>query len=167
MEWTAIVNENDEIIGKLERTKINNKVIFRITSLYLTNKNKDVLIAKRSLNKKSNPGKWGPACAGTVEANETYESNCYKEAMEELGLSGVTFEKTTKQKRINPEYKSRYFNQWFKAEVDWPIEKFKIDEKEVSEIKWISKKELEKEFQKNPNQFVSALQEILAKKIKI
>lgn len=86
---TVIVNENDEIIGHKLREEVDPKNdIYRVSALWVTNSAGDVLIAQRKLTKKHAPGKWEPAVAGTVEKGETDESNIYKEAQEEIGLSG-------------------------------------------------------------------------------
>jgi len=88
-----VVDENDQLIGYKERSKIDfKKDIYRIGALWLTDGTGQILIAQRKLTKDKDPGKWGPAAAGTVEKSETYESNAYKEAQEEIGLVGVKFE---------------------------------------------------------------------------
>ena len=83
-----IVNENDEIIDYKPRNEIDyKKDYYRIGCLWLTNSKGEVLLAQRLLTKDKDPGMWGPSAAGTLEKGESYESNIYKEAEEELGLS--------------------------------------------------------------------------------
>jgi isopentenyldiphosphate isomerase len=160
MEKTIVVNENDEEIGTILRKNISNKQIYRISSLWITNSKNEILLAKRAFTKKSNPGKWGPAVAGTNEEGETYESNIYKEASEEIGLTGVKFTKSFKQARIDKKYAARYFNQWFKITLDKDVSEFRLLKDEVAEIRWFTKNEL---FEMDKNQFVGALQEIISK----
>src|SRR3989339_514660 len=81
-----IVNEQDEIIGYEERETRNPKHICRVTGLWVTDKDQNILLAQRALVRKFNPGMWGPAVSGTVEEGETYKSNIIKEAREEIGL---------------------------------------------------------------------------------
>ena len=67
-----IVNEQDEIIGHKEKKDRNPKDIMRITALWLTDLEGNMLLAQRSFNKKHDPGLWASAVAGTVEEGETY-----------------------------------------------------------------------------------------------
>ena len=67
-----IVDLNDEIIGHKPRNEIDfKKDYYRIGCLWLTNSKGEVLIAQRLLAKDKDPGKWGPAAAGTLEMGET------------------------------------------------------------------------------------------------
>ena len=75
-----IVNEQDEIIEYKDRNDRSPEEITRITSLWLGNEKGEVLLAQRAFNKKTSPGLWGPAAAGSVEKGETYDSNIIKEA---------------------------------------------------------------------------------------
>ena len=75
-----IVDKNDTVIGTKERDEIDySSDIYRVSALWLTNSNGQALIAKRAMAKKNSPGKWGPAVAGTLETDETYETNIYKD----------------------------------------------------------------------------------------
>ena len=80
-----IVDENDNPIGLKYREDIDySKDTYRCTGIWITNSNDEVLIAQRKFTKDKDPGKWGPAVAGTIEEGETYESNAYKEMKEEI-----------------------------------------------------------------------------------
>ena len=135
-EIIPVVNENDEIISFKDRSKIKTNDIYRVSGLWVFNSKGAVLLAKRAKTKKNNPGFWGPGVAGTVNKNETYESNIIKESFEELGLKDISFEKINKEK-TNGEHK--YFCQWFKTIIDKEISEFKIQTSEVDEIKWVVK----------------------------
>src|SRR3989338_4245132 len=81
-----IVNEKDEIIEYKDWKDRGLKEIVRVSGLWIVDGNGNILLAQRYKNKTHDPGKWGPAVAGTVEEGETYESNIVKEAEEENGL---------------------------------------------------------------------------------
>jgi len=92
-----IVDENDNPIGLKERGTLDyDKDIYRVSALWITNSKGQILIARRALTKKQNPGKWGPGVAGTIDEGETYDSNIIKEAKEELGLQNIKPEKWIK-----------------------------------------------------------------------
>ena len=159
-----IVNEYDEIIGYKKRDDRNNQDIIRISGLWIENENGEVLIARRALHKTRDPGKWGPAAAGTVEKGETYQSNIIKEAHEEIGITveeddiihiGTFLEKT----------EHRYFAGVFYASIpsDTP---FVLEPDEVAEIRWISWPDLEKEILEKPESFLLSLERGIMQHIK-
>ena len=148
-----IVNEQDEIIGYKDRKDRNLKDITRVSALWVTDKDGNILLAQRALTKKHDPGLWGPAVAGTVEEGETYESNIMKEAYEEIGLKNVPI---VLGKKIRRQTNHAYFVQWFTALVDkaYPFVK---QEEEVEEIKWFSTNELKKLLKEKPEIFLPNL----------
>lgn len=153
-EKITIVNENDEIIGYKERGTLDKEDIYRVTGLWITNSQGDILLAKRHHAKKHHPGKWGPAVAGTVEEGETYENNIIKETEEELGLKDMIPEAGPKIMN-NDDY--RHFTQWYFFRTDKNINDFKTQEDEVEEIKWFSEEELRKELENQPDKFLPRL----------
>lgn len=152
-----IVDENDNLIEYKEREKINyQEDIYRVSALWIVNSKGEVLLAKRAATKTQDPNKWGPAVAGTVDKGESYEQNIIKEAEEELGLKEIAFEKGRKT-RVQGRY--NYFCQWFILKTDKDISEFKIEQDEVSEIKWWAKKELKEQLKANPDLFVSGMKQ--------
>ncbi len=150
-----IVNENDEIISYKPRDKIDfKKDYYRIGCLWLTNSKGEVLLAQRLLTKDKDPGRWGPSAAGTLEKGETYESNIYKEAAEELGLTGVAFTPIAKLKLEEPR---KSFLQLYKGVCDWPADKFIPQPEEVEQVSWISVEALRKDIQEKPDKYVPSI----------
>lgn len=153
-----IVDENDEIIGYKDRLEVNKLIdIQRASAIWITNSKGEILIAQRKRSKAHDPGKWGPAAAGTLEEGDTYESNAKKEAEEEIGLIGVEFQKGPKVRIHIPEKKKNYFMQWYSAVVDKDAPEFVLQEDEVEAVRWISLGDLEKELQQNPDQFIPTM----------
>ena len=105
-----IVNEQDELIEYKDMNDRKEDEIIRVAALWLINEKSEILLAQRSLNKKRDPGCWGPAVAGTVEEGETYESNIIKEAEEEIGLKDLKPTLEIKNRRSSSH---EYFGQWF------------------------------------------------------
>lgn len=154
-----IVNEKDEIIGYKKRAQIKQGDIYRVSSLWIENSQGNVLLAQRAHTKRNDPGKWGPAVAGTVEQGETYESNMLKEAEEEIGLKNFKYKKIEKYRRVG---KHNFWAQKYLAIIDKNISEFKIDKKEVEQIKWFTRDELKKEIKQNPNQFLTSIKNYLS-----
>jgi len=145
-----IVNEQDEVIGYKDRYDRNLVDITRTTGLWVTDEQGNILLAQRALDKKHSPGLWGPAVAGTVEEGETYESNIIKEADEELGLKNIKPILGTKFLR---ETSHKYFSQWFTLII--PRDTIlKVEVREVAQIKWFTKDELDNVLKENPEMFL-------------
>lgn len=153
-----VVDEADKIIGHKLRDEIDfKKDIYRISALWLTNSKGEVLIAQRLLTKDKDPGKWGPAAAGTLEEGETYESNMYKEAEEEIGLFGTKFIKGPKQRF----HAREAYCQWYIGECDWGTDQFVRQPEEVEKVSWINRTELALDVRNNPDKYVPSMASIL------
>ncbi|OGL30934.1 hypothetical protein A3F37_00640 [Candidatus Saccharibacteria bacterium RIFCSPHIGHO2_12_FULL_41_12] len=147
-----IVDDVDELIGHKKRDEIDyTKDTYRSSALWIINSRGEVLIAQRKTTRDKDPGKWGPSAAGTVEEGETYDTNVYKEAKEEIGLSGYTFKKLKKEKIDKPRSQ---FVQWYGAVVDEPIEYFTAQLDEVEQLSWVKEEELLDDVSKNPDKYV-------------
>ncbi len=147
-----VVDKNDEIIKVKDRNEIDyEKDTYRVSALWITNSRGEILLARRAFTKKQNPGRWGPAVAGTLEDGETYKGNIIKEAKEELGLKNIKPKKAAKE-LINGKY--RFFVQWFHLKTDKGVEDFKYDKKEVAEVKWFTKGEILDLINKKPNDII-------------
>lgn len=165
-EKIIIVDELNNKIGVKYRDEIDHEVDrYQCTGLWVTNSKGEVLIAQRKLTKEEDPGKWGCAVAGTVEEGETFETNIYKEAEEEIGLKGVVFEVGPLQKNEKPR---KNYAQWFVVRVDLPVESFYLQEDEVEQITWIQPEKLVDDVKNDPkkylNSFISVLPLLLPKK---
>jgi len=158
-EKIIVVDDEDNILGSEFREKVDEKKLrYRVSSLWITNSDNKILLARRAYTKKHSPGKWGPAVAGTVEEGESYEQNIRKEADEELGLKDIKIKKGTKIK-FDGEHKR--FTQFFTSVLDKDAENFKIQESEVAEVRWFEKEKIEEKMKKNPEEFISSMAEIV------
>ncbi len=151
-----IVDEDDNIIEFRERDNRDVNAIYRVSSLWITDTNGKILLARRAFNKKHDPNKWGPAVAGTVEKGETYEENIIKEAEEEIGLKDIKPITGIKKRRKT---KYNYFAQEFLLTLSAGFNDFKVAEDEVAEVKWFSEEELRKELKEKPDDFLKGVHE--------
>lgn len=152
-----IVNENDEIIGFKERRDLDiKKDLFRISALIVYNSKGELLLAKRKSNKKLDASKWGPSVTGTNDKNESYESNIFKESLEEINLNLSKFELKKSVKIKNKGY-GIFFVQWFLVKVDENLDFFKKQDSEVDELKWVSIVDFEEELEKFPKKFTTSI----------
>ncbi len=155
-EKIIIVDENDNIIGTKNRESIELGDIYRVSALWISNSKNQILIAKRSINKKNDPGKWGPAVSGTVERKEGYWENIIKETEEEIGidLEKYNFKEIDK---IRVKGKYNFFCQWYFLEEDLEIDKLVLQGDEVDKIMWINKKDFENRLKTNPEEYTISM----------
>jgi isopentenyl-diphosphate delta-isomerase len=154
-ELIPVVDEQDNIVDYKRRSEIVKEDIYRVSALWIENSKGQVLLAQRAFSKKNDPGKWGPAVAGTVEKGETYESNIIKEAEEELDIINVKF--TMPFEKIRHSGEHNFFAQYFLAVIDKDLDEFNFDKREVNDIKWFDREELKHEIELNPDRFLKSL----------
>lgn len=153
----VIVNEYDEIIDHKIRSEITSEDIYRVSALDVRNSNGDILLAQRWFLKKKWPWKRSVAVAGTVDTGESYEDNIYKEAEEEIGLTGYVFQEIDKNRRPD------YFSQYYSVIVDKSIDEFILEEWQVANLRWFSIEEIKHLLIHSPWIFLSSLVERLSK----
>jgi isopentenyl-diphosphate delta-isomerase len=155
MEKIVIVNDKDKVIGCKDRYKSNCRTdIYRVSALWIENKKGEILLARRSLTKKHNSGKWGPAVAGTNADGETYKLNIIKESREELGLINVNPLKLRKEFVKN---KYQHFTQWFYIILN-DVKEFQYQKEEVEEIRWFKEEDLLVLTKNNPSNFLEGME---------
>ncbi len=158
MKRTIIVDENDNEIGIKSDKEVTFDDIYRVSSLWVLNQKKQVLLVKRALAKTHDPGKWAPAVAGTVEEGETYESNIVKEIKEEIGLD-VKIEDLIKGPKILSKYKWTHFGQMFLYILPAGKEKSLVyDEREICDHRWFEFDEIEAMLKTDPTVFVGSFE---------
>jgi isopentenyldiphosphate isomerase len=158
MHKVILVDKEDNIIGYKSRNELRDTDLHRIAALWVENEEDEVLIAKRSEKKKIHPNLWGPAAAGTIEEDETYESNIIKEAEEEIGLKNIRPIPIKKMLLHN----DQRMCQWFKIVIPTtPISAFVLKEDEVAEVHWVKKDVLAKCIRENPEAYGPSMQEAL------
>lgn len=87
MELIEIVDENGNYTGQvMDKEEAHDKnLLHNEVGIFIINDKKEILLEKRSANKRFNPNKWG-LCAGHVYAYETLEEAALREIKEEVGL---------------------------------------------------------------------------------
>ena len=153
MALTVVVDERDNVTGYRERETYGPGDNYRITILCVFNMKGQVLLAQRSPNKKRDAGRWSPAAGGTVEQGETYESNIYKEAEEELGISGVEFHEGPNLYAADIGNGAGYFCQTYYVYLEEPAESFVLQSEEVAAVKWVDIERLELHARTHPEQY--------------
>jgi isopentenyldiphosphate isomerase len=92
-ELLDVVNEEGVIVKALSRSEIhgNPSLLHRVIHVIVLNRNGDLLLQKRSMNKDVAPGKWDTSIGGHVNASETLDAALKRESEEELGIKKCAF----------------------------------------------------------------------------
>lgn len=118
-----------------ERNLLHNEII-----VYVINDKNQILLQKRSANKKSNPNCWSSSCAGHVDVSETLEQSALRELSEEPGMH-IKKEKLKvliDKKLVLRDEKDSSVRTWYYIRTDLDIPDFMIQEEELSEVRWFS-----------------------------
>lgn len=154
MELVPIVDEDDNFIEYKDRTLLEKGDITRISSLWLTDQEGNVLLAQRALHKFPAPGLWGVAAAGAVSKGEEYDTNALNETREEIGLELSLSDLTEGPKVFQVGQRARFFNQWYLATIAHKPEKeFTIQVEEVAQVKWRAPEDIKREITETPEKF--------------
>ena len=133
-----------KIVTKFEAHK--HGICHGISAIGLIDKEGRLLIQKRTMTKKDEPGKWDVSSAGHIDSNETPENAAIREMYEELGIKLKKEELTLidtylNKVKLNEETYINHFTYLYIVKKDIDITKIVMQESEVSDIRFVSKKE--------------------------
>jgi isopentenyldiphosphate isomerase len=82
-----IVNERDEVIGRLPRPQVHREGHkHRAVHVLVFNARGEIFLQKRSMTKDTFPGAWDSSASGHLDSGEDYDACAARELREELGL---------------------------------------------------------------------------------
>lgn len=133
-ELLKVLDENGNSTGRMEKRSIvhNDRLFHNEVALWVIN-GKDVLLQRRSKNKKLYPNKLA-LCAGHVVGDETLLEALYKEAREEIGIDLSKYEVKPIIALKREEEKNCCFSHHYYIKANIPINEFTIQEEELSEV---------------------------------
>lgn len=86
-EYFDIVDENDEVIGRVERSECHKKnLIHKAVIIFIFNDEGKLLLQKRSKFKDLYKSYWTGSASGHVDSGESYIDAAKRELKEELGI---------------------------------------------------------------------------------
>lgn len=149
-EMIIQVDKYNKVIGLRPREDFyGGKIIHRSSQLLLLNANKQLLVAKRSINKRWYPGLYTYSVSGTVK-KETNDECMKREIVEEIGID-IPFKKLYTFRHSddsNDEFVTVY-----SATSDKEII---TDKNEVSIVNWVTLKWLQKDMMLKPQKYSPA-----------
>ena len=152
MELVDIVDENNNLTGEVEDrwTAYEKGLWRRVVSCWIMNKKGEVLLQKRALTKKRNPGRWAKT-GGQVDKGESVEDAIFREVKEELGIE--VSKEQIKVINIKKNNKNKHFSYHYIFVVDYKIEECILQKEEVEEVKYVSIEEIEEAARKKDENY--------------
>tara|TARA_B100000959_G_scaffold211957_1_gene222847 strand:+ start:403 stop:927 length:525 start_codon:yes stop_codon:yes gene_type:complete len=146
-----VVDECDRIIGQAPRSKVHQEgLLHRAVHVFATNPSEEIFLQRRALTKDVAPGLWSSSCSGHVDAGETYEQATLRELVEEIGLSLEPCELRLRLMVSPCSATENEFVRLYHCRANPPL---RIDPGEVMDGRWLTKAELEKRIQSEPEAF--------------
>ena len=152
-ELVVLVDQDDRKIGTMEKIEAHSAaVLHRAFSVFILNKNKELLLQQRAFDKYHSPGLWTNTCfSHQRDAEPTLDAGA-RRLMEEMGIKVPLTELFTFI------YKASFDNGLTEHELDHVLIGYsgdnpKINSKEVAAFNWMPLDEIEKDLKQNPKNY--------------
>lgn len=143
-----VLNELGEFTGRIATREEchKNGLWHRAVYAFIIDENKNILLQKRSANKKLWPNMWDVTVGGHVDSGEFGRQALIRETKEELGIdiSDNDIKYLVGSTSINEQGDiiNKHYNECYLITKSIDISDIKIQEDEVSEVKYFSKEEI-------------------------
>lgn len=160
-EMVVLINENDEVKGLMEKMQAHKTgLLHRAFSVFLFNNQGEMLLQKRAAHKYHSPNQWTNAVCSHPRDGESYKDAALRRLKEELGI------KVEIDHKFFFIYKADVGDGLWEHELDHVFVgnyqgEFQLNPEEVSEVRYISQENLEKEMTENPANFTEWFKIIL------
>lgn len=149
-EYVVLVNDKDEPLGTMEKIEAHEKgLLHRAFSVFILNKNNEIMLQQRAENKYHSPLLWTNTCCSHQRDGEINEKAGRRRLVEEMG-----FEVPLKDV-FSFVYKAPFDNGLTEHELDHVMigyynEEPVINKDEVADWKWMSIEDTKKDIDNNP-----------------
>ena len=150
-----VLNQFGEFTGKIAtRDECHKKGLWhRAVYAFIIDDKGNVLLQKRSKNKKLWPNMWDVTVGGHVDSGEFGRQALIREVKEELGIelddSDIKYLVGSTSINKKGDIINKHYNECYLITKDISISEIKIQKEEVSEVKYFSKDELLKRISNN------------------
>jgi isopentenyl-diphosphate Delta-isomerase len=166
MNYINLVNKKGERIGKIEKLEAHKDgKLHEAFSIFIFNKNGELLIQKRASSKYHSGGLWSNTCCSHPKVSEKLEQAVHRRLKQEMGFDcnlKKIYSFIYKTKYLSKELIEHELDHVFFGYID--SVKIKINRKEVVDYKWIKLKDLKKYAKINPKKYSEWLKIILRSK---
>lgn len=143
-----VLNEKGEYTGRVESREMCHKdgLWHKAVAVFAINSKGQVLLQKRSSNKKLWPNTWDITAGGHVLTGEFGFEAIIREIKEELGIDidkeNITFIGSSISSNVKGDIVNNHFNEFYIINKDIDETELELQEEEVSEVKWMDKAEI-------------------------
>ncbi len=152
IEILDVVDEEDRIIGALERNEVHQKkLLHRSVHIFVITARNKLYLQFRAANKAEHPEKWDSSAAGHVSSGESYIEAAHRELQEELGLSVVQLRpiiKISACENTGGEHSMLYL-----AKISENDQTITPDPQEIIEGRFFPESEIKKQLRQSPEKF--------------
>lgn len=154
-EFFDVLNEKGNFTGKTEsREKCHKEGLWhKAVVVFIINSKNQVLLQRRSPNKRMWPNMWDVTAGGHVLAGEFGFEAIIREAKEELGIELNKNEMTFLGSSISTNNKAdiinKHFNEYYIVNKDLDETRLTLQKEEVTEVKWIDKNDIIQKIKNN------------------
>lgn len=147
-EMVDVLTETGKFTDNVEMKQLCHKkgLWHKAVAVFIINSKKQVLLQKRSKNKKMWPDMWDISAGGHVIAGEFGFQAIIREIKEELGLNikkeEITFIGCSKSINKKEDILNKHFNEYYIVTKNIDEKNLNLQKEEVSEVKWINKEEI-------------------------
>ena len=155
LEQVVLVNEKDEAVGAMEKMEAHeHALLHRAFSVFVFNKNGDVLMQQRAFSKYHSGGLWTNTCCSHPRPGEEILAAATRRLQEEMGFT------TTLIKAFDFTYKADFenglteheFDHVFTGQYDGPVD---FNTEEVAAYAFMPAHALEQQIQETPERFTA------------
>ncbi len=158
-EYLDIVDKDDNIIGKDTRNNIWNRGLERnvkVVNILIFNSKNELLLPKRSMNRKIFPGCYDFSCGEHVMAGEKYYDAAVRGLREELGIKNAN---PTKLGKLTPKENVRCFMEVYKFTYNDEINNY--DKDGIDSLLWHDLDIVKQMIKKDETKFKADFQVVL------
>lgn len=162
MEQVILVDEHDNELGVMEKMQAHREArMHRAFSVFVFNKNNELMLHKRASHKYHSGGLWTNTCCSHPRPGEKAEDAALRRLSEEMGFTCPVTKKFhfTYCRKLDNELTENELDHVFIGYFDRePL----LNPEEVEDWKWISKKELQESIAKTPEIYTEWFKIIVA-----
>ncbi len=154
-EQVLLVNEKDEVLGTMGKMEAHEKALLhRAFSVFVLNKNGEVMLQQRAAHKYHSPGLWTNTCCSHQREGESNLDAGKRRLQEEMGFS------TNLEELFSFIYKAPFDNGLTEHEFDHVMLGHYEDDpdpnpEEVSDWKWMAPDLIRKDMDQNPDSYTA------------
>ncbi|MCA9341525.1 NUDIX domain-containing protein [Candidatus Saccharibacteria bacterium] len=161
-EVLDIVNDQDEVIGQAERDEVHRiGLVCRLAYVCFYTANREIILQKRSMIKKNDPGKLTTTVSGHVASGQDYLEAAVREALEETGVeikaNDLTAMGVVRADYVQGDYLSNAMRGLFSYQFDGNISDLKVEDGDGAGFVTLPIEEFEKQLDTEPEKFATVL----------